>query len=90
MTLYAQPITYHTLITQFTQINLQKGERIKYFNSHFFKTLNQIPNGKHSMPVIFGCYNNAIPSNTNCEIRVEKINTLDEAFKRGKNGRIYA
>jgi hypothetical protein len=43
MTRYAQPIAYHTLLTQFTQIHLQKGERIKDFNLQFFKTLNQIP-----------------------------------------------
>jgi hypothetical protein len=32
MTMYAPPIAYHTLLTQFTQIHLKKGERIRDFN----------------------------------------------------------
>jgi hypothetical protein len=32
MTMCAPLIEYHTLLTQFTQIRLKKGERIKYFN----------------------------------------------------------
>jgi hypothetical protein len=31
MTMYAPPVAYHTLLTQFTQIHLKKGERIKGF-----------------------------------------------------------
>jgi hypothetical protein len=83
MTIYAQPIAYHTLLTQFTQIHLQKGERIKDFNLRFFKTLNQIPDGKHpNDPVIFGCYKNSMPSNVNYAIRVAQINTLNEAIQK--------
>jgi hypothetical protein len=37
MTRYAQPIAYHTFLTQFTQIHLQKGERIKDFNLQFLR-----------------------------------------------------
>jgi hypothetical protein len=33
MTMYAPPMEYHTLLTQFTQVHLKKGERIRYFNS---------------------------------------------------------
>jgi hypothetical protein len=32
MTMYAPPISYHTLLTHFTQIHLKHGERIKNFN----------------------------------------------------------
>jgi hypothetical protein len=32
MTMYAPPIAYHTFLTQFTQIHLKKGERIRDFN----------------------------------------------------------
>jgi hypothetical protein len=32
MTMYAPLVSYHTLLTQFTQIHLKKGERIRYFN----------------------------------------------------------
>jgi hypothetical protein len=28
LTMYAPPVAYHTLLTQFTQIRLKKGERI--------------------------------------------------------------
>jgi len=42
ITMYAQPIAYHTLLTQFTQIHIKKGERIMDFNLRFFNTLNQI------------------------------------------------
>jgi hypothetical protein len=40
LTMYAHHVAYHTLLTQFTQIRLNKVERIKYFNLIFFKTLN--------------------------------------------------
>jgi len=43
VTIYAHPITYHTLLTQFTQIHLQRDERIRDFNLLFFRILNQIP-----------------------------------------------
>jgi len=43
MTMYAPPISYHTLLTQFTQIHLKKQEIISDFNLRFFKNLNQIP-----------------------------------------------
>jgi hypothetical protein len=66
MTMYAPPIAYHTFLTQFTQIHLRKGERIKDFNLRFFKMLNQIPEEKKpNNPVILGCYKNAMPTNVN-------------------------
>jgi hypothetical protein len=62
MTIYAPPISYHTLLTQFTQIHLKKGERIRDFNLQLFKTLNQIPKSQHpNYPIIFICYKNAMP-----------------------------
>jgi hypothetical protein len=64
MARYAQLVAYHTLLTQFTQIHLEKNERIKDFNLCFFKILQQIPKEKcPNEPVIFGCYKNAMPSN---------------------------
>jgi hypothetical protein len=42
MTMYTPPVAYHTLLTQFTQIHLNKGERIRDFNLRFYKALNQI------------------------------------------------
>jgi hypothetical protein len=57
MTMYAQPIAYHTLVTPFTQIRLLKGERIIDFNLCVFKTLNQIlEEQRPNVPIIFGCY----------------------------------
>jgi hypothetical protein len=83
MTMYAQPISYHTLLTQFTQIPLKKGERIKDFNLQFFNTLNQIPEVQcPNDPIIFGYYNNYIPSNVNYAIRASQKNDLNEAIQK--------
>jgi hypothetical protein len=81
--MYAPPIAYHTLLTQFTQIHLKKGERIRYFNLQFFKTLNQIPQEKRPNDhVILGCYKNAMPANVNYAIRSSQINDLDGAIQK--------
>jgi hypothetical protein len=42
LTMYAPPVAYNIVLTQFTQIRLKIGERIRDFNLIFFKTLNQI------------------------------------------------
>jgi hypothetical protein len=79
----APPIAYHTLITQFTQIYLQKNERIRDFNVWFFKTLHQTLEEQHpNQPVIFGCYKGSIPSNVSNEITNSQINTLDDAMRK--------
>jgi hypothetical protein len=53
LTMYAPPVAYHTLLTQFTQIRLKKGERIRDFNFLFLRTLNQIQEEqKPNAPVI--------------------------------------
>jgi hypothetical protein len=54
--IYAQPMEYHALLTQFTQIHLEKNEKIRDFNILFFNTIQQIledqcPNSL----IIFGC-----------------------------------
>jgi hypothetical protein len=88
LTMYAPPVAYHTLLTQFTQIHLKKGERIKDFNLIFFKTLNQIPEEKQpNAPVIFGCYKNVMPSNVNYAIRSSGINDLDESIHKANKWR---
>jgi hypothetical protein len=43
LTMFSPPISYHTLLTDFTQIGLRKNERIQYFNLRFNKTLSRIP-----------------------------------------------
>jgi hypothetical protein len=43
MTMYAPRVAYHTLLTQFTQMHLKEGERIRDFNLRFYKVLNQLP-----------------------------------------------
>ena len=75
MTMYAPPIAYHTLLTQFTQIHLKKEERIRDFNLRLFNTLNQIQEEQRpNAPVIFGYYKNSMPSNMNYAIRASQIN----------------
>jgi hypothetical protein len=77
MTMYVPPITYHTLLTQFTQIHLKKGERIRYFKLRFYKVLNQIPEDQRpNDPIILGCYKNAMLSNVKYSIRDDQINNL--------------
>jgi hypothetical protein len=38
---YAHHVAYHTLLTQFTQIHLEKNEKIRDFNLQFFRTCNE-------------------------------------------------
>jgi hypothetical protein len=82
-TMYAPPVAYHTLLTNFTQIHMIKGERIRDFNLIFFKTLNKIPEEKNpNDPVILGCYKNAMPSNVKFSIRDSLIEYLDHAIQK--------
>jgi len=83
MTMYEPPIAYHTFLTQFTQIHLKKGERIKDFNSQIFNTLNKIlEEKKPNAPIIFGCYKNEMPSNVNFSIRSSRINNLNASIQK--------
>jgi hypothetical protein len=50
LTKYAHPIAYHTLLTKFTQIHLQKGERIRDFNLHFSKA--NAPELEKQQPIV--------------------------------------
>lgn len=45
---YAKPIAYHTLLTQLTQIHLDKNERIRYFHLKFLKKIAKYT--KESVP----------------------------------------
>jgi hypothetical protein len=86
MTMYAPHVSYHNLLTQFTQIHLKNGERIKDFNLQFFKTLNQIP--KDQTPndhFILGSYKNAIPAKVNYAIKVLKINDIHASIQKETN-----
>jgi hypothetical protein len=83
MTMYVPPVAYHTLLTQFTQIHLKKGERIQDFNLQFHKALNQIPEDQRpNDPVILGCYKNVMPTNVKYAIRDDQINNLDGAMHK--------
>jgi len=83
ITMYAPLIAYHTLLTQFTQIHLKKGERIKDFNLLFFNMLNQIIGEKKpNNPIILGCYKNAMPSNIKYAIIDTQIEDLDATMSK--------
>jgi hypothetical protein len=43
LTMFSPPVAYHTLLTNFTQIDLMKNERIQDFNLRFNKNLSRIP-----------------------------------------------
>jgi hypothetical protein len=84
--MYVPPVAYHTLLTQFTQIHLKTGERIRDFNLIFFKTLNQIlEEQKPNTPIVLGCYKNEMSSNVKFAIKSSQIEDLDEAMHKGMN-----
>lgn len=83
MTMYEPPIAYHTLLTQFIQIHLKKGERIRDFNLRFFKIPNKNPqNQRPNNPVILECYENAMSTNVKYAIRATQIEDLDGAISK--------
>jgi hypothetical protein len=83
LTMFSPPISYHTLLTDFTQIGLRKNERIQDFNLRFNKTLSRIPEDKRpNDPVILGCYKNAMPPNVKYAIRTSQMDTLEEAMTK--------
>ena len=74
---------YHTLIIELTQIHLQKNEKIQYFIIRFRHTLQKILKDKQSNDlVIFGCFNNVMPTNLKYAIKYFGITTLDEAMEK--------
>jgi hypothetical protein len=83
LTIFSPPISYHTLLNNFTQIGLRKNERIRYFNLRFNKTLSKIPKDKiPNDPIILGCYKNAMPLNVKYVIRTFQMDTLKEAMNK--------
>ena len=83
LTQYTHPIVYHTLLTQFTRIHLEKGERIRDFNLSYFRTVQWIPECQcinDSMILI--CYKNFIPSNVNYALEASRINTLKQFMRK--------
>jgi len=66
LTMFTPLISYHTLLTNFTEIGSRKNERIRYFDLGFNKTLSKILQDKiPNVPVILGCYKNVMPPNVN-------------------------
>jgi hypothetical protein len=83
LTMVSPPISYHTLLTDFTHIGLRKNERIRYFNLKFNKTLSRIPEDKiPNDPAILSCYKNAMPLNVKYSIRTSQMDTLEEAMTK--------
>jgi hypothetical protein len=83
LNMFTPPITYHTLLTDFTQIGLRNNERIRDFNLRFNKTWSMIIEYKRlNDPVILGCYKNAIPSNVKYLIRASQMDTLEEEISK--------
>jgi hypothetical protein len=77
------PISYHTLLTNFTQIGLRNNERIQYFNLRFNKTLSRIREDRiPNDSVILGCYKNAMPPNVKYSIRTSQMDILEEAMTK--------
>lgn len=80
---YSQPIPYYTLLTDFTQIHLEKNEKLRDFNLRFHKTLTRTPEDmRPNDPVILGCYKNVMPPNVKYAIKVANIDTLEEALEK--------
>ena len=80
---YSQPVPYYTLLTDFTQIHLEKNEKIRDFNLRFHKTLTQIPEDMRPNDlVILGCYKNVMPPNVKYAIKATNIDTSEEAMEK--------
>jgi hypothetical protein len=83
LTMFTPPISYHTLLTDFTQIGLRKNERICDFNLKFNKTLSKILEDKiPNDPVVLSCYKNVIPSNVKYALRTSQMDTLEETMTK--------
>jgi hypothetical protein len=77
------PISYHTLLTNFTQIGLRKNEMIQDYNLKFNKTLSRISEDKRPNELVFlGFYKNAIPLNVKYSIRTSQMDTLEEEMTK--------
>jgi len=74
--MFPPQISYHTLLTYFTQIGLRKNERIRDFNLRFNKTLSTIPEEKRTNDlVILDFYKNAMPPNVKYAIKTSQMDT---------------
>jgi hypothetical protein len=83
LTMFPPPISYHTLLTDFTQIGLRKNERIRDFNLRFNKTLSRIPKDKRpNDPIILDFYKNAMALDVKYSIRTSQMDTLEEAMTK--------
>jgi len=81
LNMFSPPVTYHTLLTNFTQICLKKNDRIRDIDLIFYKILNKIHEDKTpNNLVILGSYKNSMPPNVNFSIRDSQIDTLKEAM----------
>lgn len=81
--LYFEHVPYYTLFTYFTQIHLEKNEKLQDFNLRFHKTLTWIlENMRPNDPIILGCYKNAMPTNVKYGIKTANIDTLEEAMDK--------
>jgi hypothetical protein len=77
LTMFTPPISYHTLLTDLTQIGLRKNERIQDFNLRFNKTLSKIPKDKRPNDLaILVFYKNVIPPNVKYAIGTSHMDTL--------------
>jgi len=83
LTMFSPPISYHTLLTDFTQIGLRKNGRIRDFNLKFNKTLSRILEDKiPNEPFILSFYKNAMPLNLKYAIRTSQMDTLEEKMTK--------
>ena len=84
--MFSPLVSYHTLLTKFTQICLKKNERIQDFNLRFNKTLNKIHEEKRpNDPLILVFYKNVVSPNVKFTIRDSQIETLDEKMIKDTN-----
>jgi hypothetical protein len=83
LTMFSPPISYHTLLIDFTQIGLRKNERIQDFNLRFNKTLSRILEDKRpNDPIILGFYKNEMPLNVKYAIRTSQMDTLEDLMTK--------
>jgi hypothetical protein len=83
LTMFSPPISYYTLLTDFTHIGLRKNEQIRDFNIRYNKTLSNIPEDERpNDPIVLSFYKNEMPLNVKYAIITCHMDTLEEAITK--------
>ena len=78
---YSQPVSYYTLLSEFTQVHLQKNEKVQDFDFRFHQTLHRIPKDERpNQPFIFNYFKIDMSANVRYAIKAFNTTALEEAI----------